>query len=617
MADFHKVIGIDLGTTFSVVSAYSLSKGEVVVIPNAYNNRTTPSVVYVSKTGQISVGEGARKQLERDPAGVIIEAKRLMGEWEIEGKTKKMIEMPGRKALEPEFVSACILKELKGAAEKFIGEPVHDAVITVPAYFKESQKNATMEAAKLARLNPRLLVNEPTAAAVAYGSDENDDSTYIIFDFGGGTFDVSIVRLSNGNQFEILGTGGDAHLGGGDIDKAIIDWVLASMQRDYGRDFSSEMKLIGRMRLEAERVKINLCNTQLEQEFSLSFVTPEIDQISYFLSPGEFKRLIKPILDKTAVQVKIAMDSGRKGHDLSWDDIDAFVLVGGSSKIPYVKEMLRDEFKKPIRDNLNPDEIVSIGATRLALDFTPSLAAELLDKELKLDHSAAPPKDLDFTDIKDVVSHTLGIGLKGDVYDPLIEKDKQIPQRVTRKGYTTAEDNQTSVAISVFQGDNPKASANYALGEAIIDGLTPAPVGTHRFEVTFALDASGIFDGEVLHAQTGARKQIKLQRGQDGLIEKKRMELAEQLDRGTVQMDSAATDTAAGGQAAGGAAKPVDYTAALLAQAQAAMENLPANGQAELSVAIAKLAMAQAQRLPTDQMVLNINSILTRYANRS
>ncbi len=614
MADYHKVLGIDLGTTFSVVSAYALGKGEVVVIPNPHNQRTTPSVVYISKTGQITVGEGARKQLEKDPGGVIIEAKRLMGEWEDEGKTKKMISIPGRGPLEPEFVSACILKELKGYAEKYIGEPIHDAVITVPAYFKEPQKNATREAARLARLNPRLIVNEPTAAAVAYGLDEQEDSTYVVYDLGGGTFDVSIVKVKNGHQFDILGTGGDAHLGGGDIDQMIVDWALANMRREHGRDFAGDAKLLGRLRLEAERVKINICNTDAEQELSLSYVTPEIDQVSYFLAPGEFKKMIRPLLDKTKKQVNVAMESAAKGHGLTWDEVDAFVLVGGSSKIPYVKHMLSEEFRKPIKSNLNPDEIVSIGAARLAVDYPPSKSHVIEEgKELELDREAPLPQGLTNTDIKDVVSHTLGIGLKGDVYDPLIEKDKHIPHKVNRKGYTTSEDNQTSIYIPVYQGDNPKASMNFNLGEVIIDGLAPAPVGTHRFEVTFALDADGIFTGEVAHAQTGEKKPIKLQRGQDALVQKKRVELADAIDRGKIMMATEGETTAAG-QGTKQDSKPVDPITALLVQAQRGMDQLPSGAQAELSEAIAQLAMANASKLPTGQAVLRITMIINKYA---
>ncbi len=615
MADYHKVIGIDLGTTFSVVSVFQLDKGEVVVIPNPYNHRTTPSVVYVSKTGQFTVGDAARKQLEKDPGGVVIEAKRLMGEWEENGRIKKTIPVAGRQ-LEPEFISACILKELKGYAEKFIGSPIHDAVITVPAYFTEPQKNATRDAALLARLNPRLIVNEPTAAAVAYGLEQDEDLTYVVYDFGGGTFDVSIVNVKNGKNFDVLGTGGDRHLGGGDIDQKIIDWVLANMRRDYNQDFSGDSKLVGRLRLEAERVKVNLSNANSEQEFSLRFVTPEIEEISYFLSPGEFKRMIQPILQKTREQVKVAMDSAAKGHNITWDDIDSFVLVGGSSKMPYVREMLTEAFHKPLRSDLNPDEIVSIGAARLGTDFTPSLGADPTgEKPLEVDRQAVVLSDGGLTDaqIKDVVSHTLGIGLKDDVFDALIEKDKYIPHRVTRDRYTTAEDNQLSIYIPVYQGDNPKASMNYQLGEVVIDGLTPAPKGSHRFEVTFALDANGIFDGEVKHIQTGEKKPIKLQRGQDGLVQKKRMELADALDKGKVMVATAGAVENPAGAAAKPDLKPHDPVFALLEQAQKALDTLPAAGQTELTEAITQLAMANAGQMPTGQAVLRITMILNKY----
>ncbi len=372
MAEYHKVLGIDLGTTFSAVSVYALGKNEVVVIPNPRGGRTTASVVYIGKNGQITVGDAARERLLRDPDGVVIEAKRLMGERGDDGR-KRMIRV-GSAEFEPEFISACILKELKSYAEKYIGEPIHDAVITVPAYFKEPQKNATREAARLARLNPRLIVNEPTAAAVAYGLDDEENSTYVVYDFGGGTFDVSVVRIKNGRQFDILGTGGDANLGGGDIDKLVIDWALAGIQREHGRDLSANSKAIGQLRLEAEKLKINLCNQEAEQELFLANVAPGIEQISYFLGVNEFKKMLQPILEKTRRQVDIAMESAGKRHGLTWDDVDGFVLVGGSSKIPYVRQMLADTFKKPVKSDLNPDEIVSIGAARLACDYPQVLA---------------------------------------------------------------------------------------------------------------------------------------------------------------------------------------------------------------------------------------------------
>ncbi|HEY0079226.1 MAG TPA: Hsp70 family protein [Pyrinomonadaceae bacterium] len=612
MSDYHKVIGIDLGTTFSVVAVYVLGKSEVLVIPNPHNQRTTPSIVYIGKNGQISVGDAARQKIARDPEGVVIEAKRLMGERE-PGGGKQMIRAGGRE-FEPEFISACILRELKGYAETYIGEPIHDAVITVPAYFKEPQKNATREAARLARLNPRLIVNEPTAAAVAYGLDEDEDSTFIVYDFGGGTFDVSVVRVKNGREFDILGTGGDSHLGGGDIDRLIIDWALANMRRDFGQDFGGDAKLVGRLRIEAERLKINLCSQNAEQELYLENPTKGVEQIQYYLGPREFKKLLEPILERTAREVEVAMESAAKRHGLGFDDVDAFVLVGGSSKIPYVREMLGERFKKPIKSDLNPDEIVAIGAARLAVDYPPSQGAVLVeDAPLVLDKEAPAPEGIIDTQIKDVVSHTLGIGLKNDVYDPLIEKDKYIPHKVTRKGYTTAEDNQTSIFIPVYQGDNPKASLNYQLGEAVIDGLTPAPVGTHRFEVTFALDADGIFFGEVFHQQTGERKTIKLQRGQDTLVAKRRVELADAVERGFVTMEGAPAPADAADSPE--AAPQGDKITELIQEAQRRLGSLPFAAQGELTEALAQLVLAKASNNLQEQglAVLKITSVLNAH----
>jgi molecular chaperone DnaK len=611
MSDYHKVIGIDLGTTFSVVAVYVLGKSEVVVIPNPRNHRTTPSIVYIGKTGQISVGEAAREKLARDPGGVIIEAKRKMGERDASGG-KQMISASGRE-FEPEFISACILRELKNYAEKYVGEPIHDAVITVPAYFKEPQKNATREAARLAGLNPRLIVNEPTAAAVAYGLDDDEDSTFIVYDFGGGTFDVSVVRVRNGHEFDILGTGGDSHLGGGDIDQLIIDWALAKMRAEHGRDFGDDAKLVGRLRIEAERVKINLCNQDAEQEFFVENPTKEIEQISYFLGPGEFQRMLRTILDRTTEQVEVAMESAAKGHGLSFDDVDAFVLVGGSSKIPYVRKVLAEKFKKPIKSDLNPDEIVAIGAARLAVDYPPSKGAELNeDVPLQLDHQARAPEVLNDAQIKDVVSHTLGIGLKNDVYDALIEKDKYIPHKVTRAGYTTAEDNQTSVLIPVYQGDNPKASLNYQLGEAVIDGLAPAPVGTHRFDITFALDADGIFFGEVFHHQTNVRKEIKLQRGQDALVAKRRVALANAVASGFVAVDP---ETGTGGAAGTPVTEGGDRITELIQEAQRRLSSLPFAAQTELNQALMQLVLAKGNNNLQEQglAVLKITSVLNAH----
>jgi molecular chaperone DnaK (HSP70) len=326
--------------------------------------------------------------------------------------------------------------------------------------------------------------------------------------------------------------------------------------------------------------------------------------------------MVRPILERTRQQVDVAMESAGKRHQLTWDDVDAFILVGGSSKMPYVKQLLTEAYKKPIKSDLNPDEIVSIGAARLAVDYPPSQGVDIHgEQEIKIDKDAPVPSQLDSglidTQIKDVVSHTLGIGLKGDVYDPLIEKDKYIPHKVTRKGYTTAEDNQSSIYIPVFQGDNPKASLNYQLGDVVIAELTPAPVGTHRFEVTFALDQDGVFFGEVLHQQTGLRKEIKLQRGQGALVEKRRVDLADALDKGNVTVADASTSSTNGHTPP----KTGDRVSELVEQSQRVLDSLPANEQAELSDALAHLVMAKANNNQKDQTnaVLRITSVLNRY----
>lgn len=355
-------------------------------------------------------------------------------------------------------------------------------------------------------------------------------------------------------------------------------------------------------------MKIALCNADAEQPFELDNPTADIEQACYYIGPAEFKKRIKRLLDKTKREIDVAMESAGKKAGVGWDDIDAFVLVGGSSKIPYVRQMLTETYQKPIKADLNPDEIVSIGAARLAVDYPPSEYAELdEDKPIVIDTQATLPEGLVDTQIKDVVSHTLGIGLKDDKYDPLIEKDKYIPHRVHRKGYTTAEDNQTSIYIPVFQGDNPKASLNYQIGDVIISDLPPAPVGTHHFEVTFALDANGIFNGEVLHTEAGARKDIKLQRGQDTLVEKRRMELADMLDQGNV--------TALGGADQGPSqAAGANPAFALIERAQAALNAMPAGAQVEMHEALAQMVLAQHNKnaQAQGQAMLRIRSLLDR-----
>jgi len=614
MGEYHKVIGIDLGTTYSVVAAYSYAKSDVKVIPNRQNEPTTPSVVYIGPTGQVSVGKAAKEKMSREPGNVIFEVKRIMGARNPLGA--KAMARAGGRDLDPEFVSACILKELKAAAEKMIGEPIHDAVITVPAYFKEPQKNATAEAAKIARLNPLAIINEPTAAAVAYGLDKGEPQTFVVYDFGGGTFDVSVVRIEDERTATVLGTGGDAHLGGGDIDQEIVNWALRKMKEQHGKDFSQDAKLLGKLRLRAEQVKINLCNEGQAQELVLENPTSGIDEINYTLTPSEFELMIKPIIDKTMRQCDIAIESAGKTSDLKNDEVDAFVLVGGSSKIPAVTRMLKDRYKKTVKSDLNPDEIVAMGAARFAASFTPSLAPEITDAPPKIDSSVTVSAELANTNIKDVVSHTLGIGLIDDIYDSLIPKDHVIPHRVTRGGYTTARDNQTSIFVPVFQGDNPKASQNSQIGTVVIDGLAPEPKGAHQFQITFALDANGIFDGSITHVQKGTVTPIKLDRADVGLTQKKRVELAAVLEAGQLppapgqpQPSTPGPAPSGGGMGAG---DPVD---ALVDQASELMTTLPADRQREMRDAITKVIQARASGINVAGAVATLTALVMRSRN--
>lgn len=578
MASYHRVIGIDLGTTYSVVAAYDHDRQDVRVIPNRQNEPTTPSVVYLSPQGHIKIGKPAKKQIARHPESVIFEVKRIMGEAAATGK-KQMVTASG-KEYDPEFISAAILKELKACAERIIDAPIHDAVITVPAYFTETQKNATREAAKVARINPRLIINEPTAAAVAYGLESDEPQTFIVYDIGGGTFDVSVVRIEDvtTGTVEVLGTGGNSNLGGGDIDTEIIQWAFRKMREQHGRDFTDDSRLEGRLRLAAEDLKIGICNERAPQELYLENPTAELDEITYILTPEEFDAMARPLLARTLSEVDVALESASKNHDLCLDDVEAIILVGGSSKIPLIRTMLKDKYRKPVKADLNPDEIVAMGAARMALNYDPSMAAEVHDDQaLQIDASAAGTSGgLDAQNIKDVVSHTLGVGLKDDIYDPLIPKDHVIPHRIVRGGYTTGHDNQTQIHVPVYQGSDPRASANTLLGEVVIDDLTPEPKGTHQFQITFALDADGIFEGEVLHVQTGNTKPIKLTHD-TRLTEKKRLELAALLDTGSASSSSAPN--------------PI---AAIEQQAREVMPTLAAGQQRDLHAALDELSQARA-----------------------
>jgi molecular chaperone DnaK len=384
------------------------------------------------------------------------------------------------------------------------------------------------------------------------------------------------------------------------------------MRKQFGRDFSMDAKLIGKLRLRAELVKINLCNEGNPQELILESPTAGIDEINYTITPAEFELMCKPILDKTMRQIDVAIESAAKTSSLRGDEIDAFVLVGGSSKIPAVSRLLKERYKKTVKADLNPDEIVAMGAARFAASFTPSLAPEISDAAPRLDTTAGPVSaELANTNIKDVVSHTLGIGLIDDIYDSLIPKDHVIPHRVVRGGYTTARDNQTSIFVPVFQGDNPKASQNSQIGTVVIDGLSPESKGSHQFTITFALDANGIFEGSIQHVQKGTITPIKLDRADVGLTQKKRVELAAVLDSGQLPPAPTGAPPPAMG-AAPAADDPVD---SLVQQASTLVQTLPADKQREMLDAIHKVIQARASGVGVAGAVATLTALVMRSRN--
>ena len=363
-------------------------------------------------------------------------------------------------------------------------------------------------------------------------------------------------------------------------------------------------------------MKINLCNEQQAQELVIEAPTAGIDEISYTITPTEFELMCKPIIDKTLRQIDVALESAAKTSGLRHDEVDAFVLVGGSSKIPFVSKALKERYKKPVKSDLNPDEIVAMGAARFAASFTPSLAPEISDEAPKIDNSVTVSAELANTNIKDVVSHTLGIGLIDDIYDALIPKDHVIPHRVSRGGYTTARDNQTSIFVPVYQGDNPRASQNDKIGTVVIDGLSPEPKGTHQFQITFALDANGIFEGSILHVQKGTVTPIKLDRADVGLTQKKRVELAAVLDAGQVPTaGGASTPAPSFGGSAPASASGGDAVDQLVQQASDLVPSLPANAQREMLDAIHKVVQARASGLGVAGAVATLTALVMRSRN--
>ena len=470
-----KVIGIDLGTTNSVVAV--MEGGEPTVITNQEGSRLTPSVVGFSKNGERLVGQLAKRQAVSNPDRTVSSIKRHMG-------TSYKVEIDSKK-YSPEEISAMVLQKLKNDAEKYLGETVTQAVITVPAYFSDSQRQATKDAGKIAGLEVLRIINEPTAAALAYGIDKTDDHTVLVYDLGGGTFDVSILEMGDG-VFEVLATNGDTHLGGDDFDQKIVDWLVSEFKKQEGIDLSSDKMAMQRLREAAEKAKIELSGV-LTTNINLPFITAGVDgpkHLDMDLTRAKFEEMTSDLVERTMGPTRQAMaDAG-----LSANDIQKVILVGGSSRIPAVQEAIKKFIGKEPHRGVNPDECVAIGAAIQA----GVLAGEVKDVLLL-----------------DVTPLSLGIETLGGVFTKIIDRNTTIPTS-KKQVFSTATDNQPSVDIHVLQGEREMAADNKTLGRFELGGIPAAPRGVPKIEVAFDIDANGIVNVSAKDLGTGKEQKITI-----------------------------------------------------------------------------------------------------------
>ena len=495
-----KIIGIDLGTTNSVVAV--MEGGEPTVVPNSEGGRTTPSVVAFAKDGERLVGQVARRQAITNPENTVFSIKRFMGmrhsEVETErkrvpysvkpdGRDRVVVKLPnGEKDYTPPELSAVILQKMRQTAEDYLGSNVSQAVITVPAYFNDAQRQATKDAGKIAGLEVMRIINEPTAAALAYGLDKKKDEKIAVFDLGGGTYDISILEIGDG-VFEVKATNGDTHLGGDDFDQVLIDWLVAEFKRDQGIDLSQDSMALQRLKEAAEKAKMEL-STTTSTDINLPFITATSEgpkHMNYSLSRAKFEQLVDDLVQRTIPPMKQALEDAQ----LSPGDIDEVVLVGGSTRIPKIQQVVEEFFEQEPHRGVNPDEVVAVGAAIQG----GVLAGDVKDVLLL-----------------DVTPLSLGIETLGGVMTPLIERNTTIPTK-KMEVFSTADDSQTTVEIHVLQGERKMALDNRTIGKFQLTGIPPAPRGVPQIEVSFDIDANGILHVAAKDRATSKEQKVRIE----------------------------------------------------------------------------------------------------------